>query len=173
MWKYPNQPQIKKRAAEFFEKTDSSWLPLVDNTTEGFERAKLLETPMINLESFRQLVIKGLLDKSVAGTMRPRKTSAGDGYELQAENVYAKILLGSVNITSGNFQIPADKEYIDFPLAPFDIRICDVYAVKLARLGIPVKFNILWTRQQRDRSIDAMMKFIKTNLVKLNYPYSF
>ena len=161
VWHFQNNSVMKALAEQLFAGDGSSWLPLIDgNDRQSFYRAKLLETPMLNLAPFREQALHGLADKTVVGTLRPRRTSAGDTYELIVENTYGAVLVGGLNSPWAIFSVRADDPLAPKgPLTEVKIRACDVYARALGRLSGAPRLEIYWTEAERDRVVESMVKF--------------
>ena len=160
MWRFAHLPEIKRAANQIFGQQGSLWLPLIDsNKRESFYGAKLMETPLLNLESFREQVLAGLADKRVVGILRPRDT--GEEYDLTVENSYTAVLVGSVNSASAIIGVQKDDPRAARPLAPISIRACDVYASKLARFSGAPRFEIYWTEAARDQAIADDVLFLR------------
>lgn len=161
MWRYANHPVIAQAAERMFAQAGSPWLPLIDGERrESFYRGKLLETPMLNLKSFRERVLEGLANKTVVGTLRPHTTSAGDRFDLNVENTYTALIVGASNSVSAYFPIPANDQRAARATEPMTIRVCDVYASRLVRLRGAPSFQIYWTEAERDRAISELVTFI-------------
>src|ERR1044071_2289920 len=98
MWRYAEHPAVAAAAARMFDTPGSPWLPLIDgDDRQSFHRAEPVGPPMLNVKSFRDRVLEGLADKTVVGTLRPRRASGGDRYELTVENTYAAVLAHAHN----------------------------------------------------------------------------
>lgn len=161
MWRYANHAEMTQAAGRMFAQSGSPWLPLIDaENRESFYRGKLLETPMLNLKSFRERVLEGLADKTVVGTLRPGRTIAGDRFDLNVENTYTALLVGASNSVSAYFPIPANDARAARATEPLSIRVCDVYASRLVRLNGAPPFQIYWTEAERDRAIAELVTFI-------------
>ncbi|HEX2557682.1 MAG TPA: hypothetical protein VHK86_05120, partial [Nitrososphaera sp.] len=151
-----------KVAARMFEQDGSLWLPLIDiNNLRSFNIAKLLETPMLNVKSFRERVLDGLSDKSVVGVLRARRTSAGDRYDLTVDNSFTAILAGASNALSAIIDVPADDLRAARALEPLNIRACDVYASRLRRLKGAPRFELYWTEAERDKAVEEFVMFLR------------
>jgi hypothetical protein len=163
VWRFQNNPVMRALAQRLFGSDGSPWLPLIDkDDRQSFHRAKLLETPMLDLVPFREQVLKGLADKSIVGTLRPRQTSAGDSYHLIVESTHAAVLVGALNSPWANFSVRADDTHAPArPLAEVKIRACDVYARMLMRLSGAPPIEVYWTEAERDRAVEAAARFIR------------
>lgn len=162
LWRYASHPAFAKVIAQMFEGAgDSPWLPLIDKENrQSFERAKLLETPMMNIKSFRRHVLEGLANKSVVGTLRRRPTLDADGFDLPVENTYAALLIGAKNASGGHYTIPPDDTRAARSEEFINIRVCDVYAAKLLFWQGAPKFQPYWTEAERDRAVTEFISFI-------------
>jgi hypothetical protein len=172
MWRYANHPAMINVAARMFDSSGSPWLPLIDRESrQSFNTAKLLETPMLNVKSFRERVLEGLMDKTVVGTLRPRRTSAGDRYDMFVENTYTAVLIGGNNSPSASFEAPADDARAQRTLEPMNIRACDVYASRLVRLKGAPRFHVYWTEAERDRAVAEFITFIREHAGRFESSY--
>lgn len=164
MWRRASHPAVAAAAARMFGGAGSPWLPLIDaGDRQSFHRAELLATPMLDVQSFRERVLEGLADKTVVGTLRPRRTSGGDKYELNVENAYTAVLAGSSNSSAATFQVPAEDPRAARAPEPLSVRACDVYASRLVRLGGAPPFQVYWTEPERDRAVAEMAAFIRNH----------
>jgi hypothetical protein len=162
MWRFAHLPEITRAAYQIFSQQGSIWLPIIDmNKSRSFYAAKLLETPMLNLESFREQVLTGLADRAVVGTLRPRNTGDEDRYELTVENTYTAVLAGAANTASALISVPKDDPRAARPLEVIRIRACDVYASRLSRFSGAPRFEIYWTEAARDQAIADAVKFLR------------
>jgi hypothetical protein len=172
MWRYAGYPEMIKVAARMFEQEGSLWLPLIDaNKERSFNIAKLLETPMLNVRSFRERVLEGLMDRTVVGTLRPGGTDAGDRYDMVVENSFMAVLADGTNVSSARLQVPKDDPRAARALEPLNIRACDVYAWKLRRLKGAPRFEIYWTEAERDRAVEEFVAFLRENKGRFDSVY--
>jgi len=172
MWRYARQPAVAAAAASMFGDANSPWLPLVErDDRQSFHRAELLATPMLGVQSFRERVLEGLADRTVVGTLRPRRTSDGDRYELTVENTYTAVLAGSNNSSSATFQVPAEDPRAAHTLESMSVRACDAYAARLVRLNGAPPFQVYWTEAERDRAVAEMVAFIRDHKGRFTTPF--
>jgi hypothetical protein len=154
MKRFSDHRPLMDLAARLFDAKGSRWLPLIDKEDRhSFYRAKLIGTAMLNFKSFRDRVLEGLADKSVVGTLRPRRVGDINRYDLVVENTYTAVLTGSNNSVSAYFEIPPDDLRASQSLEPMNIRACDVYASQLVRLKDAPPFKIYWTEAERDKAV--------------------
>jgi hypothetical protein len=164
MWRYAEHPAVAAAAARMFDTPGSPWLPLIDgDDRQSFHRAELLGTPMLNVKSFRERVLEGLADKTVVGTLRPRRTSGGDKYDLTVENTYTAVLAHAHNASSATFQVTAEDARAPRALETMSVRACDVYASRLVGLTGAPRFQVYWTEAERDRAVAEMVAFIRNH----------
>lgn len=162
MWRYAEHPAVAAAAASMFDTPGSPWLPLIDgDDRQSFQRAELLGTPMLNVKSFRERALEGLADRTVVGSLRPRRTSGGDRYELTVENTYTAVLIGSANSSGATFQVTAEDARAPHALESLSVRVCDVYASRLAGLSGAPRFQVYWPEAERDRAVAEMVAFIR------------
>lgn len=173
MWRYANDPLMIKAAARMFEQEGSLWLPLIDaNKERSFNIARLLDSPMLNVRSFRERVLEALADTSVVGTLRPRHTETGDRYDLTVENSFMAVLVDGTNVASASFQVPADDARAALSSEPLSIRVCDVYAYRLRRLEGAPRFEIYWTEGERDRALAEFVTFLREHKGRFSSAFS-
>ncbi|HWS90513.1 MAG TPA: hypothetical protein VN282_26330 [Pyrinomonadaceae bacterium] len=164
MWRYEHHPDVAAAAARMFDTAGSPWLPLIDGEDRrSFHRAELLGTPMLNVKSFRDRVLEGLADRTVVGSLRPRRTSNGDRYELTVENTYTAVLTGSANGSTATFQVRAGDARAPRALESLSVRVCDVYASRLVGLTGAPGFQVYWTEAERDRAVAEMAAFLRNH----------
>ncbi len=162
MWRYASHPAMIKAAERMFGQEGSLWIPLIDaNSLRSINIAKLLESPMLNVKSFRERVLDGLSDKTVVGVLRPRSASAGDRYDLTVENSFTAVFVGASNATGASIEVPANDLRAAHSPDPLSIRVCDVYASRLRRLKDAPNFEIYWTEAERDKAVEEFVQFLR------------
>lgn len=174
MWRYANHPAIRAAANRLFGGAESSaWLPLIDGADrQSFDRAKLLESPLLNVKSFRDAAIVGLENKTVVGALKPCPVEATEGFTLPVENTFTAVMVGAKNAGSSTISLNPDDKRMARPIGPINVRVCDAYASALTRLEGAPKFNISWTEKERDSSIAELKKFLSDTQKRFESPFN-
>ena len=148
----------------------SPWFPLIKrDNRQSFHAAKLMETPLLNVLGFREQLLAGLSDKSVAGTLRPRPAHPVDELELTPENTYGLLLARGSNISSAVIKVGADDRNVARPLQETRFRVCDVIAWELSGIEGAPEFEVYWTELSRDVAVEAYVNFLRQHDGKFVY----
>lgn len=149
MWRHGSDRRMAAASRTVFS-AGSGWLPLVPVAPAaggaGYERAELLDTPLLRTAGFREHVVRALGDPTPAGACKVRP----DG------NVEIEML--------GGWSTTAAPSKVD-PLLPPPgtsvlTRLADYYAWRIsAQPGAPA-FHPCWTAAQREAALDKVRAFV-------------
>jgi len=151
LWRYGNQPLIKRAAAKLFGK-GSAWMPLIPDRKPAqnehyYPRVGLLKTPLIGVAAFRKHVLDALADQVAVGSL---EMSRPPGFSVK--------MIGGW--TTGS-SAPEDDAKAPKTAIKRTVRRCDFYAWQLAdHLDGAPKYKPYWTRTQRDAAIATLKTFV-------------
>ena len=134
LWHYPDDPGARQAAEKLFSGKDALLVPI--------PRA-LVPSPLIGLPAFRRELLRGLGDKSPAGTVTVRDGALD--YSFTATN-------STMSTSPGFDPSETDKPKVG-DVIPF--RLCDDYAYALANIaGFPA-CKLYWPEAKRDSAVAA------------------
>ncbi len=136
LWQHPDDPVAKKLSSKIFASKNSPWLPVSFEGHRSFSR--LVNTPLLGLPAFRELVERYLDDTGSMGFVLVRKNGE--------KNIVLKG--GSED----------DPEWNDLPR--HDFRVCDYYAAELANVREFPDFQLTWPLARRNEALAACKTFL-------------
>jgi hypothetical protein len=134
MWHHDSDPAMDAVAKKLFG-TNSKWNPIPNS---------LIETPLLGVLAFRTAVIEGLADKSDAGRVRYDTNSVSYNFTRTGESS-----------TDSPGPMPAPK-----PGTTINLRVCDCYAARLAKVGGLPSFEFFWPLGKRNEAIARCRAFL-------------
>jgi len=143
LWRNPDDQTLTSAADKLFNDPVSAWSNLLVSDSPLFSFSKLMNTPLLGVAGFRRHVLAKLDDRTTVGKLNYDSKSSA-----QIMMTYG---------TSYGFNIDKDHEAIvDQPM-----RVCDMYAWKLADApGMP-EFKPEWPEAERDRAIAAAIERLR------------
>jgi hypothetical protein len=145
----PDDPTLAAAAAWLFGDPQSPWVPLIGRkgVRLTYHVAEVIASPMVEVPAFRRMLLSALDDRSVIGTAR----SGGQGSV-------------SLDVPDGfSMGLGALKDNRDPPAEGTEMRLrmCDLYALKLASLPDAPAFNPCWPEPRRAAALAAMAEFLR------------
>jgi hypothetical protein len=135
LWHYPDDAGVRQTVAKLFVDPKSALVPIPHS---------LVPTPLIGVPAFRQELLRGLDDKSPAGTVEVQSVT-GDSVSYRVQDAF-----GYSSCNSGPNEPNPPKVGLITTL-----RMCDDYADGLAQItGFPA-FKPYWPEAKRDDAISA------------------
>lgn len=147
MRKNPDNPAIKKAAQWLFNNEKSPWISFIKKRGGRYALGNLLTTPLIGMEEFRRLVLRGLADKTKVGTVKLLRNR-----EVKVE--YSRLSSSSTFVNEMEKLDLAEGEKQDF-------RVCDVYATVLSHNPGTPKCELYWKQIDRDKAIATCIDFLQ------------
>ncbi len=149
LWTHPTHPAIADVSDKIFNGESSPWNPILtaEKRPNEVSMLDLLRTPLLKNAAFRQQILRGLTDTTVAGYV----TITGP------ENIQIELAMGR---HMGRMVSPKPN---DPPLPPvgtkLPVRLCDYYAHELQRQKGPT-FGVYWPEAERDKAVAACVEFV-------------
>jgi hypothetical protein len=156
LWRYPTDPAVITASRTLFNAPGSAWRREVEKRAGGgFNGQSFVDTPLLGLPAFRELVYRLLADRSPAGTAG---LSADGQLEVTASN-------SSMSASGGNTHDPlAPKPGVKVP-----IRKCDLVGWTLSRIDGAPDLQPYWPMPNRDAALRRMMAFLRRYGPRLGY----
>ncbi|MGO8744455.1 MAG: hypothetical protein ACLQNE_00565 [Thermoguttaceae bacterium] len=153
LWRFPQEKATKELADWLFTDPASPWNPL-----GRFERMfgcfdyKMIQSPLLAVPAFRQLLLKLLADRTVAGSVAVDH----DGKLIVSENDKFRWWWGS----SGSRGDSSDPRYPPKGTV-LSVRTCDVVAADLHCYDMMRPSELYWPEADRDRAVAACADVLK------------
>lgn len=146
LWQQPHDPDIAAAAGWLFNDSASPWHCLAKSKALFGQAGELIATPLISVAAFKKNVLANLADKSSLGEIwlndGRMETIIGGYHEMQDFFLEEDPLLPK----------PGEKR---------TVRVCDWYALRLARLEGSPEFEAFWPQEKRDAAIQADLAFVR------------
>ncbi|HEY8904351.1 MAG TPA: hypothetical protein VIM48_11610, partial [Chthoniobacterales bacterium] len=139
LWHYPDEPRVQQMVATLFADPNAPLVPIPHS---------LAATPLIGVPAFRRELLRGLDDKSPAGTLEVQSVTGGSvSYHLH---------------TSSRDSSDPDSNVPNPPKAgeTITLRLCDDYADGLSHIAGFPPFKPYWPEAKRDASIAACRELL-------------
>jgi hypothetical protein len=161
LWSHPDHPAVTAAAAAMFQDPRSPWNPLTIPRDIEADRIRidLLASPLLDLKSFRTLVLRALADTTRLGTVE----TDTEGRVVEIEGNYKTVSDGRG--TSVGFNLPGDPSTRrESPFKPGPkaepLRVADEVCEQLQMLmGVP-HFRKEWPLARRDEAIAACAAYV-------------
>jgi hypothetical protein len=145
MWQHPTDPVIRETAEKLFASKDSPWVPLL-NGHSGFTQF-YFSSPLVGMAAFRTELLRGLTDKSIAGSAT------------LDNNSYININLdGGGGLSGGSYFLDSSAPAAG-TIVP--VRTCDLYAFEISQLEGAPRFQLYWPVEKRDPAIPTCAQFLQ------------
>jgi hypothetical protein len=146
LWRHPGDPAIQKAAQKLFADPDSPWVPLVKKGAGDIDN--IFDSPLIGLAGFRVELLRGLNDKTPAGSMT---LPPGGGENIDLDGIGSSGRGGAVN-----------KDPLAPPVGtPVRFRFCDYYAWQISRVKGAPRCRLYWPEAKRDEAVAACRAFLQ------------
>ena len=152
MWQHPQDAAIRQAAEKLFHSKDSPWVPFLAKSNSYAE--ELMNSPLVGLEAFRAELLRGLTDKSVAGSATVDENNSvgvqGDG--------------GWTASGGSSFMDPSIGTIIPGTIIPgtiIPLRTCDLYAYQISLLEGAPKYQLYWPLEKREQTISSLAQFLQ------------
>jgi len=145
MWQHPNDPAMRQAAEKLFVGRDSPWVPLL--IKKNSFALGLMNSPLVGMAAFRAELLRGLTDKSSAGSI-----ALGD-------NSYINVNGDGGWGTSGGSCFLDSSAPAAGTIMPF--RACDLYAFEISQLEGAPKYQLYWPLEKRDGTIPILAQFLQ------------
>jgi hypothetical protein len=145
-WSNPEDASVVRAATAMFGADQHVWLP-APPSVPPFNVIELAHTALVRVAPFRAALLRGLGDRRVVGTFRRTDQRS---YEIV-----------SANGTSGGGFDPdvtprPPRQGVRMPL-----RMCDLWAIDLARAHDAPAYQPYWPLPLRDAAIAALIAFVQ------------
>ncbi len=165
MWRYPDHPAIAAAAVALFETPGSPWVPLFQPWEPAWGRSfrgGVITSPMLGVAPLRKLVLAGLADDRITGSMR---CDAAGEVEVRTEGSLRRDAAGRYEIQHepGNVMRPylhPDDPHRPRPGTSMTLRMRDKYASELQAIGGFPRFELYWPEDLRDRTIAEVVALL-------------
>jgi hypothetical protein len=156
LWRYPDDPAVTAAAKTLFNAPDSAWRREVEKRAGAeFGGRGFVNTPLLGVAAFRELVFRLLADRTPAGT-------ASLSREGQLE---VKTPGGGMSGSGGSVHHPlAPKPGVQVPF-----RKCDLVAWSLSQIGGAPEIQLYWPERNRDASVQQLLRFVRQYVPRLKY----
>ncbi len=120
-----------------------------DTTGRGFDRTRLLETPLVTVPAVRRALVRSLADTAVLGRFVVTENSSFRVRDVESE--------------TNSWMAGTEANPIDLPQVGTEeaFRRADYYAWKLSRLPNAPAFRPYWPLARRDRAIAEMVRYLR------------
>ena len=145
LWQHPNEPIIREAAEKLFAQPDSPWVPLLRKN--AFYTHELVSSSLVGLEAFRVELLRGLADKTTAGTAT---VEANGGVSMTVDNGWS----GGGGGGSTGPEAPPVGTRVTF-------RECDLFAHELSNIEGAPRCELVWPEQERDKAVTACVRWLR------------
>lgn len=165
LWLYRNEPDMQELAKWLLDNPALNWRGLFNRTAQNWAQRtqNLLQSPLVSVPQIRELVLRGLADKTVIGSVAASKTNRWGMVEQNDDSKYLKLAIGewqswdSVSKTAPNFPAESVKR---------DLRVCDFYAWAIFdgranSSGDWPAFQLYQTTGERDQAIGKVAAWVR------------
>ena len=162
LWEYPDDPHVRRASEHLF--SHSPWVPLLrKKALEGSCAGRnllLIRTPLLGLPAFRREVLRGLADRSPAGTV-----TVGEGDAVEFHDAAGKANGGGSGLGEPGLDPFRPKRSTVEPM-----RACDRYAWELSHIGVFPTCAPYWPEGKRDAAVAACAAILRRYGDRLRTP---
>jgi hypothetical protein len=147
MMRFPKDPAVVRLGAAMFAAPRSPWASLTHGNPSNFwGLVELVESDLVNVPAFRDLVAASLADRAKLGTL---KVTRGGGLSVTLDNG------GSMGTGAPNDDPPPPAG------TTMTVRACDMVAWHLARREHAPRFQLYWPEARRDAAARAAAAWVR------------